>query len=499
MKEKILRIGKDSTWYLIAQGGYALMGLISVPILTRIFTPSQYGVYSLVAVTVVLLSPIFYITYTMSIIRFYPELEDKGELQTLYSTTLHHAPYFMAVVLFVALPIAAFVLPLGTNRGIVCIAIAIFALYVPFYVLLTFLQARQQARWYAILFLAVYVGRYLVGAALVKWAGTGVNGPFIGWLGALIIVLPIELILLRIAKNFRWSDYSPTLLKQFFSYGFVLVFTNISSNILTSSDRYLVQAFKGSSQVGLYSVVYTLAVDAFTLILSSLQLGAAPVVMQTYEREGEAETTHLLGRITRLLLIGLVPMTIAIYLLRVRVIHVLTSVKYLPSATAVLPLALGIFFYNLAWIPTYTFFVKKRTKLILIPIVSSALLNIGLNLVLIPKYGFLGAAWSTMIAYAVYLIIMTVMSERFMHWEFPWLEVIKVLAAGAVMGVALFFMNKMPVHGFGGLVICIVAGALIYVVALVAFKGITASEYQFSKETIARLVKKAEPPGSEDE
>lgn len=499
MKEKILRIGKDSTWYLIAQGGYALMGLVSVPILTRIFTPSQYGVYSLVAVSVMLISPVFYITFNMSVIRFYPELEDKGELPTLYSTALHYAPHFMVATLFVVLPIAAFVLPLGTNRGVICLAIAIFALYVPFYILLTFLQARQQARWYATLFLTVYAGRYLVGAALVKWAGTGVNGLFIAWLGALIIVVPIELIFLRITDNFKWSKYSPSLIKQFFSYGFVLVFTNISSNILTSSDRYLVQAFKGSRQVGLYSVVYTLAVDAFTLILSSLQLGAAPVVMQTYEREGEAETTHLLGRITRLLLIGLVPMTVGLYLLRIRVIHVLTSARYLPSASAVLPLALGIFCYNLAWIPTYTFFVKKRTRMILIPIVTSALLNIGLNLVLIPKYGFVGAAWSTMIAYVVYLTIMTTLSERLMHWEFPWLEVIKIVAAAAVMGIAVYFLNKVPVHGFGGLVLIIAVGALIYIIAVLAMRVVTPSEMNFARETLRRLRDKAVPRNVEDE
>jgi O-antigen/teichoic acid export membrane protein len=499
LKEKILQIGKDSSWYLVAQGGYALMGLASVPILTRIFSPSQYGIYSLVAVTIVLISPLFYITFVTSIIRFYPEFEDRQELPTLYSTALHYIPHFMLLVLGVVLPIAAFALPLRSNRGVICLGIGVFALFVPFYILLTFLQARQQARAYAMLFLMVYVGRYLVGAALVKWAGTGVNGVFIAWLGALIIVVPIELILLKVSKKVRWRSYSSDLMKQFMSFGFVLIFANISSNILTSSDRYLVQIFRGSREVGLYSVVYTLAVDAFTMVLSALQLGAAPVIMQTYEREGEAETSRLLSRITRLLLITLIPMTVGMYLLRGRVIHVLTSAKYLPAATAVLPLALGIFFYNLAWIPTYTFYVKKRTKMIIIPITACALLNIGLNLFLIPKYGFVGAAWSTMIAYLVYLVAMTAMSERFMHWAFPWLEVIKVVAAAGVMAVAVYFLNRIHVGGFGGLVICIAAGTVIYLVTLVAFRGITATEYQFARDTVKKLVAKAAPRNVEDE
>lgn len=499
MKEKILQIGKDSSWYLVAQGGYALMGLASVPILTRIFTPSQYGIYSLITVTIMLASPIFYITFVTSTIRFFPEYEDRGEIETLYSTSLHYIPHFLVVVLGVLLPLAAFVIPLGSNRQAICLGICVFALYVPFYILLTFFQASQRARTYAILFLTIYVGRYLVGAGLVKWAGTGVNGIFIAWLGALIVVVPVELVLLKVSRHFRWRRYSSGLMKQFASYGMVLVFTNISANILTSSDRYLVQAFKGSRQVGLYSVVYTLAMDAFTMLLSALQLGAAPVLMQTYEREGDEETKLLLSRITRLLLIGLVPMTIGLYLLRVRVIHVLTSAKYLPSATAVLPLALGIFCYNLAWIPAYAFYLRKRTKKILIPIAASALLNVALNLVLIPKYGFLGAAWATMIAYLVYLVVVVLMSRRLMQWIFPWLEAMKVAAAGAVMAVSLYFMNRIQVGGFGGLVICIVSGAVIYVAALIAFKGITPSEYKYSKEMLRKLVSKAEPPTSESD
>jgi O-antigen/teichoic acid export membrane protein len=288
-------------------------------------------------------------------------------------------------------------------------------------------------------------------------------------------------------------------MKQFLGYGFVLIFTSISANILTSSDRYLVQAFRGSREVGLYSVVYTLAIDAFTMILTALQLGAAPVIMQTYERDGEQATSELLSSITRYLLILLIPSTVGLYLLRERVIHVLTSAKYLPSATAVLPLALGIFFYNLAWIPTYAFYVKKRTKMTLVPIVTSALLNIGLNLFLIPKYGFVGAAWSTMIAYLVYLVIMTVMSERFMHWAFPARGVLKAAAAAAVMGVAVYFLNKIPVGGLGGLVIAVLGGTAVYVVAAFAFRVLSPSELGFARETLKKVVAKAVPRNVEDE
>lgn len=499
LKEKILTIGKDSSWYLAAQGGYALMGLLSVPILTRIFTPDQYGIYSLVSVTIVLVGPIFYITFTTSIIRFHPEYDNRKELDTLYSTALRYMPHFLVLIVGVALPLAIFVIPLGSNRSVICLGIAVFALFVPFLVLLTLFQAGRRARTYSILFLTVYAGRYLVGAALAKWAGAGVNGVFIGWLAALLLVVPLELFLLRVPRMFRWQKYSSSLMKQFMSYGFVLIFVNISVNILTTSDRYLVQAFKGSKQVGLYSVVYTLVVDAFTMILSALQLGAAPVIMQTYENEGDEATSALLSRITRLLLIALIPSAVGLYLLRVRVIHVLTSAKYLPATKAILPLTLAIFLYNLAWIPAYAFFVKKRTTLTLIPVVASALLNIGLNLFLIPRYGFVGAAWSTMIAYVLYLIMIVAMSERLLHWQFPYLAILKALAASVVMGATVYGLNRLQIGGFVGLLLCIAGGIVVYILAMLAFRGVTRSELEFASDTMKKLIGRAEPPSREDD
>jgi O-antigen/teichoic acid export membrane protein len=173
LREKILRIGKDSTWYL-----------------TRILSPSQYGIYSLMAVSIVLASSLFYITFVTSTIRFYPEYEDMQDLETLFSTALHYIPHFLVLTLGVVLPLAAFALPLGSYRGVICLGIVVFSLTVPFYILLTFLQAGQRARTYALLFLLVYVGRYLVGAALVKWAGTGVNGVFIA-----VAQVPLEALL----------------------------------------------------------------------------------------------------------------------------------------------------------------------------------------------------------------------------------------------------------------------------------------------------------------
>ena len=70
---------KDMLKYLPAQVVPGLVGLVSIPIVTRIFPPAEYGDYSLAAATVMVLSTLFGWLPT-SVIRYYPVYEREGRL-----------------------------------------------------------------------------------------------------------------------------------------------------------------------------------------------------------------------------------------------------------------------------------------------------------------------------------------------------------------------------------------------------------------------------------
>jgi O-antigen/teichoic acid export membrane protein len=487
VKERILEIGKGSAWYLVAQVSYAFMGFLSVPIFTRIFNPSGYGVYSLVSTTVGLVTMFFSIWLTSSVIRFYAEYDKKNDVETFYSTVFRYAPHFIVATLAVALPVAAFILPLGKDRLVVCLGIAITAFMVLFVVCLSMLQARQMAGYYAVIYIVFALGRYLLGAGIAKWLSTGPSGIFWGWLAVLLLLVPVELIVLGAGRKVRWSRYSPKLFREFFTFGFVLIFVNVLANVLSVSDRYMVGAFKGSFQVGLYSVVYTLVMDVYAIILAALQLGAFPVIIKTYEFDGEQSAIHLISRVTRYLLILTLPSALGMYLLRIRLLSVITTAKYLPAASVMLPLSLGILLNSAAWLPSMSLYIKKKTKLTLIPVGVASVINIGLNLILIPRYGYTAAAWDTLIAYVVFFILMVDLSRRYMQWKFPWLDSLKILAATAATGLALYFLNRIPIHGAGGLVLIVVSGTVIFFAVLLAVRGITVNELEFAAANLGRL------------
>lgn len=486
MREKILEIGRDSSWYL---GGYAVSGLIafiSIPILTRLFEPREYGIYSLVVTAIGIASPVFQVWLSSAVLRFYPEYLKKRELGVFYSTVFHFMPHFLLVNFSFLLIIGLFI-PLGKYRLIICLGFLVFAFLTIFSVILAILQAHQLSKQYAIFTVFVQFGRCLIGAAIVAFLRAGIAGMFLGWLGVLIIAIPFELSTTPVWKEIRWKNYSPRLMREFMQYGLPLIPAFLLSEILSVSDRFMVQGFKGAYQVGLYSLVYNLIMATVGLVIGALQAGATPVLMKVYENEGEEKTQSLIRNLTRYFLIILLPTVIWLWFVRIPLMKEITSIRYWRSEVAFLPLLLGAFFLGLVWIPAMSFSFKKKTSRYLIPLSVSALSNIGLNFILIPRFGFTGAAWATFISYVLNFIIATFMSLKYLRWHFPWETASKVIFSGGIMGISVFALEKTTITGGVELFVLVVVGIITYLLSLFAFKVFSDSEIQYMRGLIAKV------------
>jgi O-antigen/teichoic acid export membrane protein len=487
VKERLLEIGRDSAWYMSSTLVTALIGFIAIPLLTkRVFTPSQFGVFSLINTAIVMGSSVVYTYLASSALRFYPEYEKKGELDVYYSTVFHYIPHFMLLCVAVILPVLLF-LPLGSYKTVICLAVPVFAFFTVFNVLLYILRARRLSWQFAVMNIVVAMSRYLLGAGLTLWFKNGVAGPFWGWLGALLICVPVEFLLVDTRKYFSWKKNSRALQKEFLSFGLALVFMTFLAVLLSSIDRYILQFLKGSYQVGLYSVVYTLVVAVETIMVSFIMLAAAPVVIKVYTHEGGEQARVLISRITRYFLILLVPVAIGLWVLRVPVLTVMTSAKYLPAQSTMLPVALGLLFSNLAWLPYLSFFVTKKTKETLVPVAAALALNVGANFLLVPHYGYNGAAWATLISYVLYFAMVASMSRKHLKWDFPWKSAGKVCAAGAVMGLGIYGLVKTGLHGALGLLLMIALGTVIYLVALLVLREPRPAEVAFAGDLAERI------------
>jgi O-antigen/teichoic acid export membrane protein len=223
-------------------------------------------------------------------------------------------------------------------------------------------------------------------------------------------------------------------------------------------------------------VVYSLTTAVMFFLISFIELGAIPVVTRTYENEGEKQAVALIRTLTRYFLLVIVPSAVGMWVLRTRIMMVITSAKYIPAQNAILPLVIGIALSQFAWLPAISFNLKKRTRLLMWPVLIAAVFNIALNFALVPFYGYMGAAWATLLSYIVYVAVAVVLARRLMEWDFPWGMLAKTSAASVVMGAALYWLNRLDIHGIGALALLIAIGTVIYFCAILAFGGFSRQE-----------------------
>lgn len=430
---------KDLLKYLPAQITPAVVGFITIPIITRLFPPADYGIYILAMVTVYVLTTIN-VWLGTSIIRFYPAYERDGKLNEFRSSVVTLLFLSVAVLAVVFLGILfLFKSYISTQLyHLMLIGTLLFILTASFQVLQGFLRARRQLGWYTGLSIWNTVAALGIGLALVMGLHYGVDGLLWGAVLSFAVALPL---LWKVAVGripLRARLISTGLTREMAKYGFPLVVANLAVWILSLSDRYVLGFFRSAEEVGIYSASY--AISEYSILIVSLlfTLASGPIVMSIWEKEGAEKSQEFVSKITRYYLIICLPAAIGLSVLAKPAIGILTAAEYHEGYQIVALVTSGAFLLGLQQRFQLGLAFHKKTYLIMIAVVVSGLLNLGLNFLLIPKYGYMAAAVTTLISYAFLLVLMIIISRRYFVWDFPFKTLGRVACASAIMGAIVY-------------------------------------------------------------
>lgn len=191
-------------------------------------------------------------------------------------------------------------------------------------------------------------------------------------------------------------------LKFLFLFGLPLIFHALSGNILSYADRFFVEGFLNKSQLGIYTFAYSLGSSIF-FFYGSVATYFEPLVYKHSENKNGYHT--ILKFYLTFVLTCASLFCIAILMGTKYFAFHFVSADYM-SGFFVLPIVLGahllIPFYHLG---NYELTVLNKTAFIATSTILSALLNIGFNIIFIPKWGISGAALGTFSSYAFLSII----------------------------------------------------------------------------------------------
>jgi O-antigen/teichoic acid export membrane protein len=449
---------------------HSLAGLISFPLWTRALTPSEYGTYSLLNISVFFLAAFSKSGLQHSAIRYFSEFATKKRAESIASFyTTHIAGTVVSslilnaiFILVVSFSSAMFdgVESLPLLVGLVCLLALVDSLMS---ILHAFMRVEQRAKQYTGW---GFVERYLgigLSVLLLLVFDWGLVGLIAGQLISSSFVVTVLLSRLVLNGHLNLRSVSTTYLKDALKYGAPMIPVESSRLVLELGDRYLIQFFMGAAAVGLYSVGYNITTYIRQFVAMPLNRAIAPVYLDMWEKRGADETKKFLEVLLQYYLMVAIPLIFTISYFSEDIIRILASAKYVEVASIVPLIIAPVILYGANGIFSAGLIIHKKTKTMMYAALSSALLNVALNLLLIPTMGLKGAALATMFSYSVLILTLAHYSFKLLPLSINSFVIAGYVAAAFVMFGFFRFFEWQTLFG---LALRVAGGLGIYAICL---------------------------------
>jgi O-antigen/teichoic acid export membrane protein len=429
-----------------------LCGLISYPLFTRKLEVEDYGAMGLIQVILLGGIAVAKLGLQNSIIRLWPAYDRDDERRGAFAATYFYTG--LTLGLLAAIVCAGVALALRSHLPARLVwPLTIAALLIPTRALFSFaqnfLRARERSRPYALVSVGNSVLGLIFAATLVVWVMPGawrLSGFYLGLLGAEALV-----VVLALRASFRGMALSPggfdlKLVREGLWFGAPLILFEFSSILLGMGDRVIIEIFWSERQLGFYTAAFSLAWQISTVYAQPFEMAVVPAYTNLFEKEGAASTRDFLAKVTRLYYLGALPIIAGLWAVREDIIVVFASQKY-REAQAVLPILIaGFLVYGARSYVGAGLFLAKQSRLSGIIAAGGALLNVGLNLALVPRYGIEGSAVATAIGMFLVVVVMAIFGGRAFAFDLSIPRLLLYAAASAAMGWVVTLVRFVPAN-----------------------------------------------------
>jgi len=427
MSGYLRRLASTGAAYTAASIISKLIAVALLPIYTRYLSPSDYGAAEVLFAAVVAASIVIRLGVVEALLRFYYKTdEDPGQTVATSFSALFWAGTISALVL---LPFAAPIsdLLLGqTDTELTRIAIGgLWVLTLSEY-LLTIFRLDERAKAFFAVTMASVLLTIPVTLVLVVYYDLGAEGLLLGSYGTGIAV-----VLFLIAYHRKRLSLIPDLplLKRMMRFGLPTMPAELSLSSLSFVDRIIIARSLGLAEAGLYSLAVKVS-QSVNVLVRGFQLAFPPLA---YSIVDDDEAANAYSAVVTWFVVLMAMVITAIWLTAPWLIRIFAAPEYFGAVDAVGPVAAGTALYAIYMVLLVVLGRTGRTEFNFPATLAGVTANIGLNLILVPIWGIVGAAISLVISYSVVLILMYIFTQRLFPVPYEWLRLLKVVGSSAVL------------------------------------------------------------------
>jgi O-antigen/teichoic acid export membrane protein len=403
-----LKLKEHSVLYFLSKAFPAIFTFLGIILFVRIAGKEEYGKYSLL-ISMILFSLAFTSGWISQVIlRF----------NNLYAHTREKLSYAKAVTLSslvsAALGATMVYISISVTRGapahILPVSIAIYVIAFAYALKNTRLQVSLNPR--GIILNELTRSALIVIVPLLLFLFLGSMDSLTMLLGTAVAYF--SALFLRSGRcgnmNFHKILFSKTrTLKPYFleygRYGIPLSMWLAVAYLLNVSDRYLIAYFTNYESVGIYSAVYDIVYKSFSLAFFPILMAAHPLIMNNWEKN-KGDSMRVLKKSLKYQAM-IFPFVLGGIVILSPMLSVMLKIDRHLLLKVGLPVALGAFLWQFSMLLHKPMELHKRTLSMLAFVSLALLVNVTGNIIFIPKYGYVVAAYTTVAGAFTYISLVT--------------------------------------------------------------------------------------------
>ncbi|WP_160397915.1 lipopolysaccharide biosynthesis protein [Paenibacillus sp. MMS18-CY102] len=457
----------------------AVLGMANIIVFTRIFDPSDYGQYAVILSTILFVSTLITQWIQQSIQRYRPVYKENNGLLEFDSNlqSLLAMMAYGALVLLLLAPISN--LLFGLNRILYVTVILIVITQMLFVLMSTILQSDYRAGEYRRFNLMNALLKSALSLLIVFFVHKSTDSIFLGILLAQLIVLVpmMRTTGYRSLFRFRLTAQNKQFIKTFVQYGFPMIGWFIGNSLLNLVDRYMLGFYHSSQEVGIYTATYSVVSASIGLFCTPLLMAAHPIIMNTATTSDDKEIQRIISVFSKVYLLIIFPIFIYLTVVRSDVTSFLLGDEY-QAGSSILPyMMFGLIMWNFGMYGHKGFEIKNKTRTMLTFVICCVVVNVGLNILLIPKYSYQGAAIASTISLTVYPVCVYLFSSRTIQWKMNVKSLMSIFASSMLAAICTYFIRfYLGAVDIVNLIVCGCSFTIIYLIGLSLVKEINLSK-----------------------
>lgn len=466
----------------ILKGLRLIISFIYFLLITRNLSIDDYGILSIILLSITILTQIFSFNLYQFFIKDLANLKTNIKIAKITSVNIYSI--FLGLVgLFLLFLFKSFILSfldLKSYTFLFILSLFIVGFKLFFFPYVSFMTSEKKL--ILLNFISFFISQgWMLLIIFILLLGIEVNLFIIIWLYLITTIIIFAYLFVYHFIKYKTIFFSIKFkellyFKKGLKFSLPLITLIITQWILTASDRYFLNFYYSSFEVGQYSYLYSLL--GYFVIISGIVFEILYSYIADYYKSNKKIYNLYINTGIKYSFLLVLPMLGGFYILDKEILSLISGTKYL-SILSLLPILIWFpLLQVLMTILDKPLLLSSKTKIIGVVYFIAMFLNLVLNYFLIPNFGIKGASIATVLSYIFIVVTFYYYSKNYFIIDWSYLKLIKIIFSTIVM---MLIINLFNVNVFYQKFLLILFGGLIYFVLTILLQVYSKNEIKLLK------------------